>query len=74
MLTLLFLSFQVTKELYGALEGDSQCEILSTLFDVCVDTKHLSVANLIRKTLKHVSLYVNLTMLNLNKSIFNTGY
>ncbi|XP_060600074.1 HEAT repeat-containing protein 1-like [Ruditapes philippinarum] len=47
---------QVTKELFGAIEDDSQHEVMSTLFDVCVDTKHLLVANLIRKTLKHLSV------------------
>ncbi|XP_053394592.1 HEAT repeat-containing protein 1-like isoform X2 [Mercenaria mercenaria] len=47
---------QVTKELFSALEDDSQHEILRTLFDVCVDTKHLVVANLVRKTLKHLSV------------------
>lgn len=46
---------QVSKELYSSLDDESQYTILLTLFDVCADTQQLMVADLVRKTLKHVS-------------------
>ena len=47
---------QITKELYTALEPASQQKILSCLFDVCLDTDDLEVANVVRRCLKHVSI------------------
>ncbi|XP_052775291.1 HEAT repeat-containing protein 1-like [Mya arenaria] len=47
---------QITKDLYAALMDESQCEILSTLFDICVDSKQLDVATHIRRGIKHLLL------------------
>ncbi|KAL4236600.1 HEAT repeat-containing protein 1 [Mactra antiquata] len=47
---------QITKEFYSMLDGGSQMDILCCLFDVGVDTRYIAVADLVRKTLKHLSL------------------
>jgi len=50
------MKLQVSKELYGSLTEAGQQEVLTTLFDVCVDSTSLHVTNAVRRVLKHVSL------------------
>lgn len=47
---------QISKQLFMALESDSQHALLSTLFDVCVDTKNINVTDQIRKVIRHLSV------------------